>query len=41
MDWIWRPGVLMLFTLVAGTLLYPVWRQLRNNSAPAQQTSAR
>ncbi len=41
MDWIWRPGVLMLFTLVAVTLLYPVWRQLRNNSAPAQQTSAR
>ena len=41
MDWIWRPGVLMLFTLVAVTLLYPVWRLLRNNSAPAQQTLAR
>jgi putative tricarboxylic transport membrane protein len=26
MDWVWRPGVMILITLVLGTLLLPVWK---------------
>jgi TctA family transporter len=29
MDWIWRPGVMILGTLIAFTLLWPVWKARR------------
>jgi len=37
MDWIWRPGVLILGALVAFTLLWPVWKARR--AAPAPQAA--
>jgi len=34
MDWIWRPGVMILGALVAFTLLWPVWKARRAALAP-------
>ncbi|TDI67077.1 MAG: hypothetical protein E2O90_03630 [Alphaproteobacteria bacterium] len=34
MEWIWRPGVLILGTLIAFTLLWPIWKARRAALAP-------
>lgn len=37
MDWVWRPGVMILGALVALTLLWPLWKARR--AAPAAQAA--
>ncbi|MGY9004785.1 MAG: tripartite tricarboxylate transporter permease [Alphaproteobacteria bacterium] len=37
MEWIWRPGVMALFTVIAITLLYPVWKSWRLAHATIQE----
>jgi hypothetical protein len=29
LEWLWRPGVIILFVLVLASVLYPVWQQKR------------
>lgn len=33
MEWVWRPGVILLGLLILGTYLYPAWRSRRTKSA--------
>lgn len=33
MEWVWRPGVILLGLLILGTYLYPAWRSRRNKPA--------
>ena len=38
MEWVWRPGVLVLGTLIAVTLLFPVWNARRSRLATQAST---
>ena len=33
MEWVWRPGVMLLGLFILGTYLYPAWRARRTKSA--------